>query len=290
MNTNLAAGDLGLLPVTGKSFPATAFPVVELDRLDGQAVLDVLDGRHAGAIFRGAVPPDDCRKIAANFWTHPARYTRRAVAPAEYVGAFHFGKPLDAYLAEAAAVDGTLDRLFDGCGNPQRAFVGDLNRVLNDRGRGGLRVAEHDSRTAARFVMRSWTNRKQFSLLPHEDEAQCRCANQAGFEIQRAADNPLVAVNVCVENTGGGGLRIWNVIPDEASRRRLGLTDTGSPYPLETLAGHESQLIDIRPGDLYCFNGKAVHAVEAMTGETNRRATIAFLMARLDPATVVYWA
>jgi len=277
-------------PITGQRFTASAFPVIESEKLDGRLVLEVLDGGRAAAIFRGVVSQKDCQQIASNFWVHPARYTRRADAPAEYIGSFHFGKPLDFYLEEAARADITLDRLFDGSASPQRAFIEALGGELAHQGRGAVRVAEHHGRKAARFVMRSWTNRKQFSLLPHEDEAQCRCPNQAGFEIQEAADNPLVAVNICVEHSEGGGLRIWNIIPDEASRWRLGLTETGSPYPLESLAGHESQLIEIRPGDVYCFNGKAVHAVEAMANPTSRRATIAFLMARLNPATVVYWA
>lgn len=209
---------------------------------------------------------------------------------AEYVGVFHYNKDLDSYLKEAAQAERELDRLFGAGVNPQQAFLDELRRPVAGLGEGQVRVAEHRGRKASRFVMRSWTTRKQFSLLPHEDAAQCRSHKQAGFEIQRAARNAIMSVNICVENSGGGGLRIWNIQPDDASRRRLGLDETGSPYPLESLDGHDSQLIDVRPGDMYCFNAKTVHAVEAMRGAQNRRATIAFLMARLDPATVLYWA
>ncbi len=290
MTDAIRSWDSRTASLTGSRFSRRAFAAIECDRLQGEAAVDVLEGRRAAAIFRGAVGPGDCGQLKANFWNHPLRYTRGADAPAEYVGVFHYNKDLDSYLKEAAQAERELDRLFGAGVNPQQAFLDELRRPVAGLGEGQVRVAEHRGRKASRFVMRSWTTRKQFSLLPHEDAAQCRSHKQAGFEIQRAARNAIMSVNICVENSGGGGLRIWNIQPDDASRRRLGLDETGSPYPLESLDGHDSQLIDVRPGDMYCFNAKTVHAVEAMRGAQNRRATIAFLMARLDPATVLYWA
>lgn len=150
-------------------------------------------------------------------------------------------------------------------------------------------MARHEGRKAARFVMREWTGIGEYALLPHEDEAQCRSPKQRGFEIQDAARNAIAAVNMCLENGNAGRLHYWNIQPDDASRDALGLTYTGSPYPLEALHGVEKLVVEIRPGDVYCFNGKAVHAVESLAGAHDRRSTISYLMARLDAGTVIQW-
>lgn len=269
--------------------PFERFKFYDLAGLDFEKLRDVVDGRCAGVIFRSVIGADTCRQVAENFRRHPGRYVRGADAPATYVGTYHYAKELDAYLAQSAQTDPQLDQLFDGTENLWSSFTNwAAEGFRNDDTK--YRVAESDGRHAARFVMRTWAGSGNYALLPHEDEAQCRDPRQAGFEIQQAAANPLVAVNICLDNAADADLHYWNLIPDDASRNELGLTYTGSPYPQSMLNDVDMQEIKIGVGDIYCFNGKAIHAVGRPGDPTGTRSTISFLMARRDKRTVIHWS
>jgi hypothetical protein len=272
----------------GTHFDEASFRFVEAEELEPDLLFDVLQGKLAGVIFRNLIPAFDRMTIAENFRHHPNLYKRGSDAPALYLGSYHYNKELDHYFSEAAFFDGLLDRVFEGTSNWYEIMSNALRTTLAPRG-STLRMARHEGRQAARFVMREWTGAGEYALLPHEDEAQCRSPKQRGFEIQDAARNAIVAVNMCLENGNAGKLHYWNIIPDDASRDALGLTYTGSPYPLEPLHGIEKLVVEIRPGDVYCFNGKAVHAVESLAGPNDRRSTISYLMGKLDSGTVIQW-
>lgn len=272
----------------GTRFDKTSFRFVEAEKLDPSLIFDVLEGNLAGVVFRDLIPQSDRTKIAENFRRHPNLYKRGSDAPALYLGSYHYNKELDHYLSEAEHFDGLLNHLFEGASNWHEIMSSSLREALAPYGR-TLRLARYEGREAARFVMREWTDAGEYALLPHEDEAQCRSPKQRGFEIQGAARNALAAVNMCLENGNAGRLHYWNIMPDDASRDALGLTYTGSPYPLDALDGIEKLVVEIRPGDVYCFNGKAIHAVESLAGSHDRRSTISYLMAKLDSETVIQW-
>jgi hypothetical protein len=274
--------------LTGTRFDKTSFRFVEAEKLDPTLVFEVLEGKLAGVVFRGLIPSSDRVRIAENFRRHPNLYKRGSDAPALYLGSYHYNKELDHYLSEAALFDELLDQVFEETSNWHEIMSSSIREALVPHGR-TLRMARHDGREAARFVMREWTDAGDYALLPHEDEAQCRSPKQRGFEIQDAARNAIVAVNMCLENGNAGRLHYWNIMPDDASRDALGLTYTGSPYPLDSLDDAETLVVEIRPGDVYCFNGKAIHAVESLAGVHDRRSTISYLMANLDSETVIQW-
>jgi hypothetical protein len=94
---------------------------------------------------------------------------------------------------------------------------------------------------------------------------------------------------MCLENAGAGELHYWNIVPDAETRARLGLEETGYPYPVESLEGIEKLVVQIRPGDIYCFSGRQVHAVAAPEAD-GYRSTISYLMGFRDPKTVIYWS
>jgi len=274
--------------IFGQSFPEGQFRFVERNEFDPALVAEVIEGRLAGVIFRRMIPADDCLQIARNFWAHDNRYERKGPPPAAYLGTYHYGKDLDKYLDEAAYFNPTLSQVFDGATDWYNGFLSSTAQELAKTG-STLRLARHLEREAGHFVMRSWEDAGAYALQPHDDAAQCQAPNQAGFEIQAAASNSLVAVNMCLENGRRGHLHYWNIMPDDESRDRLGLTYTGYPYPLEAFDSVTKIVLPIRPGDVYCFNGKAVHAVEAIGEVGVSRASIAFLLARLDPRTVIHW-
>ncbi|MEV8527281.1 hypothetical protein AB0451_24505 [Streptomyces sp. NPDC052000] len=275
-------------PVTGWSGPSDYFTVREYQSFDPQAVVDVLRGRVAGAMFRGMVSPETCRTLAERFWDSPHRRKRGVEAPGYFLGAYHYHKTTQAYLRESAEVAAALDEVLDVPQNPLKHFYGGLADALAPEGV-RVRLAEHDGSQACRALLRSWHGQGEYALAPHDDRSQCTEPQQADFEIQRVVDHHVVALNICLENGNGGRLAYWNIQPDDASKRTLGLHYTGSPYPLESLDGIEMKWIDVNPGDVYVFNGAHVHAVEPNTDPDLRRTTLAGIFGLADDSTVVSW-
>ncbi|MEU6024699.1 hypothetical protein ACGFIK_18855 [Micromonospora sp. NPDC048871] len=281
---------LGLRPVTGWSGNKDYFTFREYDRFDPEAVLDVLDGKVAGVMFRGMVPPEVAENISQRFWNSPDRKVRGVEAPGYYIGAYTWNKPTKQYLDEAEEANPILRDLLDVPNDPMKQFYAGLGASLARRG-AVVRPAEHEGRSAAIALFRSWHGRGAFALEPHDDDSQCSDPQMADFERNKVFGNPIAALNICLENEGGGGrLVYWNIQPDLESKRRLGVEYTGSPYPAECLVDVESKWIDVHAGDVYVFNGAHVHAVEPNTTERQTRTTLAAMMAYADPQNVVTWS
>jgi len=274
--------------LTGWSGDADYFPFLEYHEFRPETVVDVLCGRFAGVIFRGVVAPRTCEQIAGRFWASPDRRTRGVEAPGFYLGTYHYNRTTDEYLDETARGAAALDAVLDVADDPLTMFYSGLATALTGDGV-TVRLAEHDGRLACRGLLRSWHGRGEYALAPHEDLSQCTAPKQADFEIQRVVDHHAAALNISLENGTGGRLAYWNIQPDLACRRRLGLHHTGSPYPLDTLDGIEMQWVDIHAGDVYVFNGAHVHAVEPNTEPSLRRTTLAAILGFIDDGTVVSW-
>jgi hypothetical protein len=277
-------------PVTGWTGDKDYFVIREYDEFDPEAVLDVLEGRVAGVMFRGMVPLDVCKNISQRFWDSPDRKTRGVEAPGFYLGAYTWNKPTAQYLDESAEANPILRELLDVPGDPMKVFYDGLNRVLAERG-AVVRPSLHEGRESCIALLRSWHGQGQFALEPHDDDSQCSDPQMADYERNEVYGRPVAALNICLENEGGGGrLAFWNVQPDEESKRRLGVQYTGSPYPAETLEDFEVQWVEVRTGDVYVFNGAHVHAVEPNTTEQQTRTTLAAMLAFKDDHNVVTWS
>jgi hypothetical protein len=276
--------------VTGWRGDPDYFRFVELDEFDADPVLDVLHGRRLGVIFRGVIDPAASSELVRRFFDSPAR-KRRGGEVCEslgyYIGAYHYHKPTAQYLDESAEIAGCLDELLDVPDEPTSWFRAELNERLARDG-AQLRVSAKDGRSGCPLLMRHWNADGAFALQPHEDFSQLGWPEQADFEIVRTTERTVAAVNMCLENGAGGRLVIWNVVPDLASRKRLGLDLSGSPYPPEVVEDHESIWLQIRSGDVYVFNGGHVHAVEA-SADGGKRTTMAWNMGFCDDTTVVSW-
>jgi len=272
----------------GWSGAADYFRFAEFDGFSPQAVVDVLRGRRLGAVFRGAVSPRTCEEVAARFWASESALSRGGEAPVRYLGAYHYHKATVVYLSECEEIGPAVDDALAVADDPLAMFYGGLGDALGAEGV-KVRLAAHDGRQACRGVLRSWFGRGDFALVPHEDRGQCREPGQADFEIQRVLNHYLCALNICLENGAGGRLRIWNIQPDDASKRQLGTFYSGSPYPLSALDGIDSLWLEVGQGDVYVFNGSHVHAVEPTTVPGARRTTLSGLFGFIDEATVVSW-
>ncbi|MFI7115847.1 hypothetical protein [Amycolatopsis sp. NPDC049868] len=274
--------------LTGRVGDVEYFRFAEFDEYRPEAVVDVLRGQVAGVVFRGVVPARTLALLTERFWASPARRRRGADAPGHYLGAYHYHKTTEDYLAEAAEFHAALDAVLDVPDDPVAGLNQGLAKALAAEGV-RFRPAGRDGRQASRVIIRSWHGQGEYALAPHEDLGQCTEPRQRDFEIQRAADHQVVAMNMCLDNGSGGRLVVWNIRPDEASRRRLGLHYTGSPYPLELLEEVEAVRLDVNPGDVYMFNGSHVHAVEPETSSEKRRITISGILGFVDEHTVVSW-
>lgn len=263
------------------------FQITEVDGFQPELILDVLDGKLAGVIYRGVVSPDMCRSIAERFWLSEARKRRGADAPGYYLGAIHYGKDINSYIEESEESAEALDVVL-GESSPIDMFEEGIARVLAPRG-AIFRLAGHEGRQASRALLRSWNGFGEYALAPHEDGAQIREPKQRGFEIQQVANYNVLALNICLENGNGGRLAYWNIRPDNAARAALGIDYTGIPYPTESLADFEQKWVEVRPGDVYVFNGAHVHAVEPNTDPEKRRTTLAAMFGFIDDRTVVSW-
>jgi hypothetical protein len=277
--------------LAGWSGDADYFRFVESDRLDPDLVLDVLRGKHVGVVFRDVIDRDAAAELVRRFWASPMR-KRRGGEVCEslgyYVGAYHYHKPTAQYLDESAEVADYLAEVLDVPNEPTRVFRELVDSRLGADG-ARLRLSEQDGLPGCPVLIRHWNATGPFALQPHEDFSQLGWPEQTGFEIQRTTRYVVGAVNMCLENSSGGGrLVLWNVIPDEPSRRRLGLELAGSPYPVEVTEGHEAIWLEIRTGDIYMFNGSHVHGVEASPADA-QRTTMAWNMGFCDDDNVVIW-
>ncbi|WP_433337488.1 hypothetical protein [Spirillospora sp. CA-294931] len=274
----------------GGSRSPEAFRFVERDGIDWRVWTEVLHGVHAGAIFRGVLDGDSCRRIVGNFWSSPILRGRRDGLPAHgrgFVGTPIAGARLDDYLTSAAANGRHIDALFAGARTHPPALMDDYTAHLAAEGV-TLRLAAHRGRTSPPFKMRSWQNSGAFVVAPHEDHTVLRQEGLAGFEIQRAVR--FCNVVACLSNGPGGGLRVWNLSPDSATRRALGLQDDGVGYPLESLDGVASLTVPVAPGDVYLFDNSLIHAVDSKDDDAQDRTNVLWSMASLTPDTILRWA
>jgi hypothetical protein len=252
--------------------------------LDPALVVDVLQGRRFGVIFRGVIPVATQKEMAAKFWSSPALRCRTG-EPSYHVGSYHWNKSIDTYLAETAEVADQVMEVLGVTDSPWHWFRSVLATELARQG-ASLRLAQMGGATACPALIRAWNKEGDFSLEPHEDAAQCLDPRQAGFEVQQVCNYDVCAVNMCIEHEDGGRLVLWNLRPDDETRRRLGIEHTGFSYPPDLLADFDELRIDVRAGDIYVFNGRHVHAVDANRGN---RTTVSFLIGFTDDRTVVTW-
>lgn len=277
-------------PVTGWQGDENYFRFEEYDGYQPRAVLDVLDGKIAGVIFRGMVPEQVCEEVRQRFWRSPQRQTRGVEAPGYYLGAYTWNKPTDQYLAESAAVNPVLEEVLDLPGNPMKVFYDGLRTALSERG-GTVRPAERNGQRACIALFRSWHATGDYALAAHDDDSQCSDPQMADFERNEVFGRPIAALNICLENEGAGGrLVYWNIQPDIESKRRLGIEYTGSPYPLETLWPIEAKWVEVRTGDVYVFNGAHVHAVESNFDGYGTRTTLAAMLGHLGAHDIITWS
>lgn len=279
--------------VTGRRLAPEDFRVVEHDgAAPDDAIRRILDGRLAGVLMRRALDERRRTALLERFWRQTERERREGAAEGSIVGAYHYGHSTEEYLEAVEQTRSTV-RVVLGDDSPVDDVVGMVRRAVAPLGQ-TVRLAAHGPRLAAESRIASWSTPGKFLLEPHEDAAQLTSPDLADLEISRMHDRPVVAVNVYPEVPARGGyVRVWNVDPDDATRRRCGTEHSGYYYPERSLDGYEFVDAAPRSGDVLLLNARLVHAVAGYPddpGVAARRLSVNFLMGRLDDRTVVYWA
>lgn len=242
----------------------------------------VIGGQYVGAICRGYVSGSACDLLLERFNRHPELRTRLGDARGKYLGTFHWGKAKTEYLRECEKFRSIVNPF----SSEWASAVSQLGTTLEASGT-LLRPAVWDGLQVATPLIRSWEGTAGYALIPHEDLSQCTDPIQAGFEIQSAAkSNQVCSLNLCIANSYGGDLQLWNHIPTEIEKGRYGTAVEGGPYPLELVEAADTLVIRIEVGDLYIFNGAHVHAV---TASESSRSTISCLLGRVSTREAIIW-
>jgi hypothetical protein len=255
--------------------------------IDSLRLVTLLKGEAPAYIVTRMIPLDQCEKIWENFQFLTGT-SRRDGVPGIHVGAFHYGKTTAEYLKDVAATRREALQLIAGTDDPIAVLHQSMASALSSHGL-TYRSASSFGQNAGRFVARSWTDRGEYALAPHEDLAQLQHPAQRDFEIQAVAKQTVVGVNLCIRSSNvGGDLFVWNVKPDNQDRASLGIEHTGYPYPRRFVENKDFIRVSPSQGDLYFVNGCLLHAVEQQQSGS-ARMTLSFICGLINDTTVVYW-
>ncbi|MFF8691006.1 hypothetical protein ACF08W_02255 [Streptomyces sp. NPDC015144] len=276
-------------PTAGRRTDAY-FRFLERDDVDWDAWWEVLCGRVAGAIFRGALTPEICERTCRRFWDSPLLTRPNATRSSECaVGPLLVSSDsLDTYLTESERSRTGLGEICGGPGRTLPVLMDEWRAHLSGRGV-PFRLAAHDGRQAGAYKLRSRADSENFGLLPHDDAMHnWQLPHLLDFEIQGVTR--VCNALVCLENGPGGELLYWKAAFGPEDRQALGMRPGAYGYPLEALADVERITLPIHAGDMYVFDGGNVHAVAPSESEDVRRTVALWITGPLDDGTVLQWA
>lgn len=269
----------------------------EPDNVDFSVIKNIiLHGHHQGNvlyIIRNFANKEICQDVAEKFnqmVDHNGGGNRAddGFVLTNQIGATQFSRNGEQYMAEVNRVNGSVAELMSVADSYATESLF-LNRTLEDLFLDeGIHFgpARYKNSYACFATFRRWLDNGVMSLMPHEDRAQLKFAQQDDFEIADAMT--VTAFNVCLEAAQGGGeLKMWNLDPDEPCRARFGVTDTGYPYPPHLLQGVESLSVRLNAGDIYFMNACHLHGVSSVS--QGSRLTAGRFIGRLNNSKVVYW-
>lgn len=239
-------------------------------------------------VFRGAISRTVRDRVREILDGGAAIGKRPDDVPACQMGPFHFGKTTEEYFAECEVENRRLEEMF-GDENPILWAAGMVRKAFEKEGIKVRWARDASGRAAGLCTIRIWRGVGNFSLKPHDDFSQLRASEQRDFEIQAASQYSLMNLNLCIAGPSHGGeVRIWNYLPSDEDKRRLGLYETGYPYPESKLGGYEHLDMRIDDGDIYVVNGAYVHAVTPFLG-ISERIIMSIMMAKISEDEVVIW-
>ncbi|MBC8756871.1 hypothetical protein H2O64_19515 [Kordia sp. YSTF-M3] len=287
------------MKLIGKSYPKDNFKIFEDTHIPNLDIInDMFLGKEDSApvyIVRNYIGHDSCEKLKNKFHeiiekTNGGNRASDDFVEVSQIGATQFHKETRAFFDECIqtkeAVNNLVDSIYD---------YDDLNDFMLETSFREYLLqkdthfgpAYHKGNYCNMFTARLWKDKKEekFALNAHEDLAQLHFAKRDNFEISTVKH--VVACNLCVENTENANLLLWNLFPDEACKKELGIELTGYPYPFSAIKDIDCLHLETQPGDLYFINANYIHAVEKK--QKDSRITIGRFLGRSSQNRVVYW-
>jgi len=285
-----------LTQLIGSSYFAADFKLQNVSRNAlAEELLPLLAGTTPVIIIREALSPTICRALVDAFNSSPCRHPRDDSVSGSALGAYHYGQSFEDYAREVTVTNHCIREFLAAGADPVQQVLQTCEDMLKPLGI-ALRPAKWRNVDAALARAASWTAPGDYMLAPHDDLGQLTDPQQDGFEAQRVAGHTVVAVNFYPRVPAGGGLlRLWNIIPTQEAREKLGIACTGYPIPEDLLTSFDSLDINVDSGSLVMMNGGLVHAVTGypLEKDNNRqdqvRLMFNFFMGYSDESTVVHW-
>jgi hypothetical protein len=272
--------------LTGKSLAKKDFRFVHSERIPSRNWQKISRGTLLGEVVRGFLTPEECKRIRENFENSPALRNRTDGVPGETLGVDLYKSDPQDYIANTLEVKADVSRLFRGSLNVPSHLRESLQRTLPTGI--AIRPAVHDGIEYNEVRGIRWTDNGKHSLKFHDDQAQLCDPRHERLETYRIEWPVAFNVYPSISETGGG-LKVYNIAPDEATRDRLALAYTGYPYPDELLEPFDSLLVEPEPGDLVILSGRYIHGVTGIGGNTPR-ILLNHFGGFINPKTFVTWS
>lgn len=253
--------------------------------LIGNAISMVSASELDVALVKGVLAPADCFAIQKNFFESEHRRRRPDNVPGYILGATHYSKTPTEYFKQCLEARDSVSSIFENTVDPMRL----AHEALGAKTGNSIRPSRLGEREALHARAVEWlpdlSITSEFLLRPHEDFSQIDCDRNDGWEVRDA--NNVMAINFYASaDAVSGRLRIYDYIPDTATRDRLKLQGNGYPYPLDLLEDKSYVELAVESGDMAIINGKYIHAV---TSTRSKRVAINCFVAKMPGSEYIYW-
>lgn len=251
----------------------------------GEAIAMIAHNDLDVALIKNVMSAEDCNIIADGFFNSCNRKKRPDTVPGYILGATHYGKSPDEYFQQCAASKESLHQFFGDTPDPMRL----VHEAVAKSVKRPVRASRFGDQEALHARIVEWLPKTSveddFLLLPHEDFSQVNCDRNEGWELRDAHN--IMAINFYASSLSGAGcLRIYDYIPDVATRDGLNLQGNGYPYPFHLLKDKSYVELAVETGDLAVINGKYIHAV---TPSRSRRVVVNSFLTLTPKGEYVYW-
>ncbi len=282
-----------MVQYSGWTFPPDLFRIHEkAGQVSESQLLGLVDQTIPAIHLTEAITTENCSSLVKHFKESPGTHPRGDGVPGDVLGAYHYSKTYEQYMMDLDSSETYVQDFLLSGGNPVQSIINSLQSALQSREM-VIRPALWGDRPAATARALSWTSHGPFLLEPHEDMAQLSDPKQDGFEAQKVFGRTVIAVNLYPNvPSGGGKLRLWNLIPDNQMRALCGTLKTGYPYPTDALEDLASIELAPMTGSIIIMNGGLIHAVtgyEEGISPANPRLIINFFAGSIDDQTFVRW-
>jgi hypothetical protein len=255
----------------------------------------IMNGHHEGSavyVVRNFVNSDWCKTVSESFnkeiKKNGSNREMDGFVLTNQIGATQFSRNGQQYMEEISKVGKPLLGLLNEVSH-EAVEAMFLNQFLEENFmdyKVHFGPARFKNSYSSFATFRRWLDNGLMSLMPHEDLAQLEFAKEDGFEIKAAKS--VTSFNVCLEASAAGGeLMIWNFIPDDECREKLGVTKTGYPYQPDKLDGIESVAVRLNQGDVYFMNASHLHGVKSTLAGS--RLTAGRFIGKISDTKVVFW-